>query len=771
METGRGTAPRPLGGRGLLYLSDGLTALLLNLGGYFAFLSACGGAWPDWLPAAVGAMALASVLVWSLPRGAYLASGGVLALGALAVWRRWELLAPALEALWDAVVEDLGAPALLNGAAGPGEKTLWYGSAEALLWLAGLYALAMGWAAVRQRWWYLAMALALLPSLPAIIAGTTPDWLALMAALAGSLALLLSDLFAPEDPAALGRGQMIGLGTAAALLAVLNLALPQEGYVRPQWAETAHDWVVEAGQRAAETILGLDLPAGDGGGSGGGGSGNLVLDDGGAVDLTQAGPRRFTGRTVLVLEGEGSGRIYLRGSALADYTGESWEALDSALYETFLYQMLEAAEIDRYPMTGVVGAGSFQVLQEMFVPLLWPAQTSTGEVRSLMVRPSAVSSVAYTPYQLLLPLSDGLSLYQDSAVLAENGLESYQLIYRDGDLSDVDLSLTGAAAAAEEIYRSFVHDQYAAVPDRAAVVLAPLLAEMETVEILPAEDVPEAWRAAVDTARRAAAVLAGQARYDINAPAMEPGEDFVEHFLAEGRGYCVHFATAGTLLLRLSGIPARYVSGFAAYLTGTGRTAVADSAAHAWVEIYLDGYGWYPVEMTPAYLGAGGAADEAEPLPDPTEPVEPQTPEETPEETPGDSEAPDAPSEDGGGVGTAWTLDLRWLGYAALALLAAAVLVLPRYLARAHRRRQAAMADTGRSVVAAYRWCRRLSRWGGAECPELEGLAGKAVFSQHRITEEERSAAWAMARTAVSETEKRLSPVKRLAFRWLFLLS
>ena len=122
----------------------------------------------------------------------------------------------------------------------------------------------------------------------------------------------------------------------------------------------------------------------------------------------------------------------------------------------------------------------------------------------------------------------------------------------------MNLSLTGAAAAAEEVYRSFVHDQYAAVPDRAAAALAPLLEEMESVAVQPAE-VPEAYRPAVETARRAAAVLAARASYSINVPAMEPGEDFVEHFLAEGRGYCVHFATAGTLLLRMAGYPARYV--------------------------------------------------------------------------------------------------------------------------------------------------------------------------------------------------------------------
>lgn len=46
----------------------------------------------------------------------------------------------------------------------------------------------------------------------------------------------------------------------------------------------------------------------------------------------------------------------------------------------------------------------------------------------------------------------------------------------------------------------------------------------------------------------------------------------------------------------------------------SGRVNVPDSAAHAWVEVYIDGYGWEPVEVTPVYAGstpaqsgAGGA--------------------------------------------------------------------------------------------------------------------------------------------------------------------
>lgn len=92
-------------------------------------------------------------------------------------------------------------------------------------------------------------------------------------------------------------------------------------------------------------------------------------------------------------------------------------------------------------------------------------------------------------------------------------------------------------------------------------------------------------------------------------PGMAPyGEDIVEYFLFEnGRGYCVHFAAAATLMYRMYGIPARYVSGYMVNPTvfqkqedGSYLAEVTDRSAHAWVEILIPDYGWTPVEVTPA---------------------------------------------------------------------------------------------------------------------------------------------------------------------------
>lgn len=106
--------------------------------------------------------------------------------------------------------------------------------------------------------------------------------------------------------------------------------------------------------------------------------------------------------------------------------------------------------------------------------------------------------------------------------------------------------------------------------------------------------------------------LRGRARYSIDPGSLPVGVDPVEYFLGENRqGYCMHFATAGVLILRQLGVPARYVSGYVATpdqfrQTSEGYTAsVKDNAAHAWVEIWLELVGWVPVEMTPGYGEAG----------------------------------------------------------------------------------------------------------------------------------------------------------------------
>jgi transglutaminase-like putative cysteine protease len=94
----------------------------------------------------------------------------------------------------------------------------------------------------------------------------------------------------------------------------------------------------------------------------------------------------------------------------------------------------------------------------------------------------------------------------------------------------------------------------------------------------------------------------GGFRYDEQPPAVRAGVpvlvDFVERTKA---GYCQHYAGAMAVMLRFLGIPARVAVGFTSgkYEPEKQRWTVTDHDAHAWVEVWFDGWGWLPFDPTP----------------------------------------------------------------------------------------------------------------------------------------------------------------------------
>jgi hypothetical protein len=92
----------------------------------------------------------------------------------------------------------------------------------------------------------------------------------------------------------------------------------------------------------------------------------------------------------------------------------------------------------------------------------------------------------------------------------------------------------------------------------------------------------------------------GRFRYTTNLPPAGPFP-LVDFLLRDHAGDCQHFASAAALLLRLAGVPARVVVGFATGVPGPGgRFNVRDTDAHAWIEVYFQGIGWVAFNPTPA---------------------------------------------------------------------------------------------------------------------------------------------------------------------------
>ena len=85
-------------------------------------------------------------------------------------------------------------------------------------------------------------------------------------------------------------------------------------------------------------------------------------------------------------------------------------------------------------------------------------------------------------------------------------------------------------------------------------------------------------------------------------PGLLPEVAPLDAFLFEKRqGFCGHFASSVSALLRASGLPARVVSGYQGGswvqpLSGAGYLDLRQSDAHAWSEVWIEGLGWLSVD-------------------------------------------------------------------------------------------------------------------------------------------------------------------------------
>ena len=282
---------------------------------------------------------------------------------------------------------------------------------------------------------------------------------------------------------------------------------------------------------------------------------------------------------------------------------------------------------------------------------------------------------------------------------------------------------------------------------------------------------------ATEKAERIAEFVRSSASYDLN-PGRMPGEeeDFALWFLKDSdKGYCVHFATATTVLLRAAGIEARYVSGYMARVRSGETAAVTGENAHAWAEYYEPLLGvWLVLESTPADLEdyTPISSGELPTAPEFTEPPATEPPESVTDPAAQPTAAPTVPVETSPTSGQ--TRDLRRLKTLLLAILLSVILAallegqrrLRIRLRRAHQRK----GTTNAQALARWQEAELIAKLLKEPTPEdLESLAQKAKFSQHTLTSEELLAFEAYLRPA--RNRLRQKPwYRRLVHRYVFAI-
>jgi transglutaminase-like putative cysteine protease len=170
---------------------------------------------------------------------------------------------------------------------------------------------------------------------------------------------------------------------------------------------------------------------------------------------------------------------------------------------------------------------------------------------------------------------------------------SYRVYSRDGSPGKVERT----ALAGDELAPG-AFDNYLRVPQALAPRVRDLASTITSGQPSPAAKV----QAVVDWLKRTHGYTVDLKRDERIA---DPLEDFL---FAEKAGHCEYFASAAAILLRLGGVPTRYVNGFLGGEWNDLRKVITvrENRAHSWVEAYLgeqdrlDRAGWVRVDATPA---------------------------------------------------------------------------------------------------------------------------------------------------------------------------
>lgn len=422
------------------------------------------------------------------------------------------------------------------------------------------------------------------------------------------------------------------------------------------------------------------------------------------VNLSTIGPKNHRKGKVMEVTAEETGYLYLRGTVYDAYWGTWWDHRDSSVNQP---------------------------------------QDFHTDSRTVTVTTTALHDVLYLPYR-------AYGINGSSLLLAEvNGVVENPAFWRS---YTVEYQTLPGYEESWETPAAGVSNQYLQLPNTTkAEALAYLLREVPELDVLSG-----VWSRATAIVRHVSA----SASYDLRTPRMPEGtQDFAMWFLEESdTGYCTHFATAATVLLRAAGIPCRYVTGYLVDARADTPVPVVQDNAHAWVECYLDGAGWVPLEPTPSggifqTVGANttgptetAATTASTETTETTAPVETTLPQETtkPEQATAPTLPPVTQPEATSPIGGADAPQIQprtfpdWLKWV-LGCLGFVSLIIVQWRLRLQLR-QHQRSRGNRSAQALARW-REITRHARLrKCdpePRMLELAQRARFSHHAITREE----------------------------------
>ncbi len=368
----------------------------------------------------------------------------------------------------------------------------------------------------------------------------------------------------------------------------------------------------------------------------------FVKKDADSAEVTNQEPR-YKGVPVLRIQTEErpAENIYLKGFCTGEYEAGVWKRGRKTFEKECRRAGFDSERTAAVLLLSTVGelarkapAGRLpEEMQQIAATLFYYDSSGTG---------------AYFPY---FTEPDGADIYMESDwyVKREKGLEETSFTFwefQDGSMTDFLKLVAAESPEWEDWYESYVREFYLAVPENMTHVrkTADEIEEKGYQRGLFEEPMDENEMRLLK-AYLVVEWLRRNTGYSMELPELPSGADPVEFFLGTSRaGYCMHYASAAVMILRELGVPARYAAGYlvkqSAFLPKYGKyeAIVLDNRAHAWAEVYLDGIGWIPVEVTNGYenpASDGSLTLPVPPLEPPGQPSGTPVPTEVPGNVPG----------------------------------------------------------------------------------------------------------------------------------------
>ena len=697
------------------------------------------------LPLLLIALSLVSCLLFSLPKFRGITVFLCLCLLAFWTYRNYQAIADGLSVLSGIIIQRAIVQFSLGISSPP--VSSFSNFAPLLNLISTIISIFLGWTIARSHSGFLSVLATLPLFVLAISVVPNPSYLWVFLIILYWLSVLLPSIVKSVDGELAARVLLAVIPSATLLLILIALVFPESKYKRPKWPDTLYN-EIHSRMESYLSIFGL-TPINSASSSfvNSGGSTSFNTN---VVNLSDVGPTNYRQRVIMTVKTSSPGRKYLRGYSMSRYDNNSWlndSPVDySAISPEPPYSSTYRSNtMTIEPLTFVSYANSPDENE--------PHSFITMEITNI----SDISGIVYVPYfTRLIPYPEDDSKIPNFIMGTNNFQFNAPVIYsyRELDSDPTRLEASGEIVESEALYRQYVYQTYLNVPDD-------LANDLRNIAYNQGIDA-NAGRAEIASA--VAEYIRGAARYDLNTPRTPGGEDFVLYFLTQSRqGYCMHFASAATVMLQSLGVPARYVTGYATTISEEAAdttVSVLDSEAHAWVEVYFDGIGWLPYEVT------GGTSASPDTLAT-TSPDTSQYPETTntpanPSAQPASPPVPDNSEEDSYSeriISKVWLLLL-------IPLVLAAIIVRRRNEI-SRRIRLSQSEDTNLAAIEIWIYIEKLIRYGDEPPDELRELALKARFSQHTLTREELDALVNYAQCLAEKVDAGLSQIDKIIFRYI----